>query len=49
MFILETTHRETGEVTRTEFQTSEERINAFARVDVHACAYRFDETQEDAP
>lgn len=49
MFILETTHRETGEVTRTEFETPEARIAAFARVDVHTHAYRFEETGEDAP
>lgn len=49
MFILVTTHRETGKVTRTEFETRDERIAAFARTDLHANAYRFEETEEDVP
>lgn len=49
MFILVTTHRETGKTTRAEFETRDERIAAFARVDIHANAYRFEETGEDVP
>ncbi len=49
MFVLETTDRETGKVARTEFKTCDERINAFAHVDVHTHAYRFEEAGEDAP
>ncbi len=48
-FILETTCRETGETERQEFAGPEERIAAFARLDVHSQAYRFIETDEDAP
>ena len=47
-FILETTHRESGDVQRQEFATSEERINAFSRIDIHAHGYRFEETGEAA-
>lgn len=49
MFILVTTHRETGKVTRDEFEARDERIAAFARIDLHDSAYRFEETGEDVP
>lgn len=48
-FILETTHRDTGQTQRQEFVTAEDRIAAFARVDIHAHSYRFVEAGEDAP
>lgn len=47
-FVLETTHRETGKTQRQEFETPEERINAFSRIDIHAYGYRFEETGEAA-
>lgn len=46
VFVLETTHRESGKIQRQVFATSEERINAFSRIDIHAHGYRFEETEE---
>ena len=47
-FVIETTHRESGKIQRQVFATSEERINAFSRIDIHAYGYRFEETGEAA-
>lgn len=46
VFVLETTHRESGKTTRQEFTTPEDRMAAFSHVDVHAYSYRLEEVGE---
>lgn len=41
LYVLETTHRESGEVDRREFGSADERLEAFDRLDVHSMSYRF--------
>ena len=48
VFVLETTHRESGKIQRQVFATPEERIEAFSRLDLHAHGYRFKETGDAA-
>ena len=47
VFVLETTHRETGEVQRQVFATPEDRIDHF-ELDLHTYSYRFEEAGETA-
>lgn len=48
-FVLITTNRETGETQTQEFETREERLQVWSRLNLHTHSYRFEEDQEDAP
>ena len=43
IFVLETTHRDTGKTERRVFDTAEERLAAFSKLDIHTHGYRFDD------